>query len=804
MFQIHQYNFANSITAYTYSKWVIAAFGGDVPTCFEDIPFDLEADRFAPLKECPLWKHIALSQYNDRMRFESIAQHSPAYGCTQTAAGWEYHPDRIVDNSSPHPEDRYRCRISGMFLDGYTYDYNTAAYFLYPHSDQTIEMFFNEPVTVDKFIARQGHSDAGYQIRNFKVEYKESDGSWTECYNDSIYPHGTGTYFVFPGGPVTSREFRITPLSGYSTWPCYLGGITFVNSDEPRTLEDFTPTWGLMYPGEWQSSYAEGPYRDGKHWPMILVKLNGPGVVGTGIRINRSSYKVGEKLEIASIYLANDMWESKGPDTEKPSFIAPTTIQLAATDASGTLREAPQIQQFFDSIDVLDNYDCHIDPTNDCPELLPLGDTVVTFTAVDRAGNEETHACTITIADMTGPVISITGDVTYTLEAGQEYLEEGATAVDNVDGDVTGNIVIIGSELVDENTLGIYTVDYSCTDAAGNTTIETRTITVEDSEAPVITPPNGNSFDAVDANGRPKSETDITAWLASATATDNLDASVTVTNDCPDDLPLGPTLVTFSATDSNDNTGISSATITIVDNTVPVITLTGNSAISVEYNSVFTEPGFTAIDNVDGDITGSVVAVGSVDTSILGDHVINYDVSDSAGNPAATVQRTVTVVDTIAPIITLTGDATVNLNEGDAYAEQGATASDLVDGDVTGSIVIASNVNTAVKGTYQVTYNVADNAGNNAVEVVRTVQVFDVTAPVITLIGDATIELNVDDVYTEQGATATDNNDGDISGNIVLNSNVNTALAGTYQVTYNVADASLNDAIEVVRTINVT
>jgi hypothetical protein len=78
-------------------------------------------------------------------------------------------------------------------------------------------------------------------------------------------------------------------------------------------------------------------------------------------------------------------------------------------------------------------------------------------------------------------------------------------------------------------------------------------------------------------------------------------------------------------------------------------------------------------------------------------------------------------------------------------------------------------VNTNIAATYTVTYNVSDAAGNAATQVTRTVVVNpDTTAPVITLIGASTINLNVGDTYTEQGATATDNYDGDITANIVI------------------------------------
>lgn len=79
----------------------------------------------------------------------------------------------------------------------------------------------------------------------------------------------------------------------------------------------------------------------------------------------------------------------------------------------------------------------------------------------------------------------------------------------------------------------------------------------------------------------------------------------------------------------------------------------------------------------------------------------------------------------------------------------------------------------------------------------------DPIAPIITLLGDSNITINEGEVYTDAGATALDNVDGDITANIVIVNNVNTGVLGNYQVTYNVQDAAGNSATEVVRTIAV-
>ncbi|WP_255572887.1 reprolysin-like metallopeptidase [Hanstruepera marina] len=163
--------------------------------------------------------------------------------------------------------------------------------------------------------------------------------------------------------------------------------------------------------------------------------------------------------------------------------------------------------------------------------------------------------------------------------------------------------------------------------------------------------------------------------------------------------------------------------------------------------------------------------------------------------------------DTTPPVITLNGSSTIDLELGESYTELGATATDNVDGDISANIVIGGDsVDSNTVGTYVITYNVSDAAGNAATQVTRTVNVNpDTTAPIISLNGASVINLTVGDSYTELGATATDNLDGDISANIVIaGDTVDGNTAGTYVVTYNVSDSSGNAADEVIRTVNVS
>jgi hypothetical protein len=160
-----------------------------------------------------------------------------------------------------------------------------------------------------------------------------------------------------------------------------------------------------------------------------------------------------------------------------------------------------------------------------------------------------------------------------------------------------------------------------------------------------------------------------------------------------------------------------------VDTTPPVIALLGDAGITVEVGTPYEEPGCTASDNYDGDLTGNVVITGSVTHDVLGSYVLRYDVSDSSGNPAEEKTRTVNVVDTTCPVIVLLGDEAITLELGTPYDEPGYTATDNYDGDISGDLVVTGSVDHTAEDIYVLYYNVSDSSGNPAEEKTRTVEV---------------------------------------------------------------------------------
>ena len=155
------------------------------------------------------------------------------------------------------------------------------------------------------------------------------------------------------------------------------------------------------------------------------------------------------------------------------------------------------------------------------------------------------------------------------------------------------------------------------------------------------------------------------------------------------------------------------------------------------------------------------------------------------------------------PVIKLKGDQTVTVELNGSYVEEGATATDNVDGDISDKIEISGNVDTKKEGTYKITYTVKDKAGNVGTAT-RTVIVksksSESSKPEIRLNGEATINLKVGDSYTDPGATASDSKDGDLTSKISKTGEVDTSKAGTYTITYKVKNSSGKEA-SVTRTV---
>lgn len=144
-------------------------------------------------------------------------------------------------------------------------------------------------------------------------------------------------------------------------------------------------------------------------------------------------------------------------------------------------------------------------------------------------------------------------------------------------------------------------------------------------------------------------------------------------------------------------------------NTKPAIELIGDSKITINIGEEYKEEGAKAFINgkeVDTQIKGSI------DTSIPGEYLFTYSATNETNGKTNTISRIVVVIDNIPPVIKLNGRENIELMFGKEYKEEGATATDNVDGDITDQIKTNGNVDSSKEGTYEIEYSVTDKAGN--------------------------------------------------------------------------------------------
>lgn len=195
-----------------------------------------------------------------------------------------------------------------------------------------------------------------------------------------------------------------------------------------------------------------------------------------------------------------------------------------------------------------------------------------------------------------------------------------------------------------------------------------------------------------------------------------------------------------------------------------------------------------------------------------------YVTNDSA----ATTKKPTTKKDTEKPVITIIGEKEITINQGSGYNDEGAKATDNVDGDITASIKVENKVDTSKVGVYLVVYSVSDKAGNKA-ESSRKVTVVSAsttttqvttkktttkskvtttkrqnvvtttrritTPPTITLKGSTIIEINQGTRYSDPGYSAVDALGNDITSRVNVSGSVNINNPGTYTINYYVTDA---------------
>jgi peptidoglycan/xylan/chitin deacetylase (PgdA/CDA1 family) len=205
------------------------------------------------------------------------------------------------------------------------------------------------------------------------------------------------------------------------------------------------------------------------------------------------------------------------------------------------------------------------------------------------------------------------------------------------------------------------------------------------------------------------------------------------------------------------------------------IQLIGPQIFTLEAGDKFIDPGVASLD----DQKRETIISSDLDTQRPGDYEVYYTLIEN-GQPGKPLVRTVHVVDTTAPVITLTGNIITSVCPQTKYKDEGATAFDKVDGNLTPKISVVASADAIV-------YSITDAAGNKAT-VTRQILYRDTLGPLFS----SPKEISLMKGHAMPQPSAKDNCDGNVSDRIVSDRTIDTQIPGNYTVNYHVSDAAGN------------
>jgi len=386
-----------------------------------------------------------------------------------------------------------------------------------------------------------------------------------------------------------------------------------------------------------------------------------------------------------------------------------------------------------------------LSPSIPSGSFFPLGSTTVVISSANGGGS---CSFVVTVTDDQPPDISCPANVNVHLTDCQPSTLDPGTPTASPSGvDVTGERND-GQPLDAPYPVGTTIITWTATDASARTDTCSQTITVtsDDNVPPTITAPADVTTTTPDGTsgscGLVIGETE----LGSPDANDNCTVNVTRTGvPSGNFFPVGTTTITYTATDGSGHTATAVQHVVVTDGTAPIIVAPPDASYVCPSEVPAGNPnqahgadenlpnGGPPTDNCGVPLV-TVADFTSGSGSATSPLVISrvFTATDSAGN-TATATQTITVIDPTPPTITLNGPDPLVVECHSTLNDPGATANDNCSGSFAATATSTVNVN--VVGSYTITYNASDAAGNGASPVVRNVTVVDTTAPTINLNG---------------------------------------------------------------------
>jgi hypothetical protein len=478
-------------------------------------------------------------------------------------------------------------------------------------------------------------------------------------------------------------------------------------------------------------------------------------------------------------------------DTENPSVSCPSNIVQGTDNGVATAVVTWATPAASDNNAVVS-----LVPTPKTPgATFSLGITNITYTVKDAADNMGTCMFSVEVVDDENPTISCPANINQAMDTNRNYATVTWTTPTGSD-----NVGVISTEVTNSPgstfLIGTHTVTYTVRDAAMNVGNCSFTVTVGDTQPPVVTCPSN-----VAQNTDSGQATAVVTW-SPASATDNAGVGApTPSHAIGSTFSLGATVVTYTATDVNGLTGTCTFTVTISDNENPVIPCPSDIIQNTDAGlptAVVTWTVPVATDNVG--TTGSISGTKNpLDTFNVGDTTVTYSISDTSGN-VGSCSFLVRIVDAENPAVTCPPDIVQATDPGQSYANVSWTPANYSDNVA----VTFLNLDHAIGShftlsTTTVRYTVGDAAGNQAT-CTFTVTVVDQESPSITcpasqiLPTDTGSNARVVTWTAPSVGSGISDNIGAVASSIASSHASGSSFPlGTTTVTYSVRDAAYNN-----------
>lgn len=410
-------------------------------------------------------------------------------------------------------------------------------------------------------------------------------------------------------------------------------------------------------------------------------------------------------------------------------------------------------------------------------DLFPVGSTTQTFTLTDQSGNTVSYSFTVTVVDNQLPVITncptniSVSTSPSNCSAIVNWVEP--TGSDNCPGVILSSSHASGSTF----SVGTTTVTYTATDASGNTSNCSFTVTVTDNSAPVVT-----SLPTVSGS--------CSVTVTPPTVQDNCSGTITGTTTSPlTYLNQGTYTIPWTFTDANGNSVTVNQTVVVQDVTPPFVTAPVPVIATANASCIAT--GVTLIPPTATDNCGTATLTNNAPATYpIGSTIVTWTATDAVGNTSIASQI-VTVVDNALPTITAPANVTSVITSGCSVTGIALGTPVAIDNCTVTSVTNNAPATFPV-GTTTVTWSAIDGSGNVGTAT-QTVTVLDNITPTITAPAAVTVNANgtCSAFNVNLGVPTTADN---CSVASVTNNAPSVFTLGNTTVTWTVTDASGNSS----------